>query len=167
MADVVAQVLPASDATPALTPARRSLLPAWLLASQDNLAKLTATHDVARQSIANLRTSIKKFDDMVEERTAPKPEAAREVLRAQLAAYKTYLPWKKENDALETVAEVAAQIVESQLESAELSEFKAAKAMVRSGMPSLALCPLSPCRAASSLRLSSCIIACSYITWPP
>lgn len=105
MAEVVAQVLPASDATPALTPARRSLLPAWLLASQDNLAKLTATHDVARQSIANLRTSIKKFDDMVEERTAPKPEAAREESEEEAEPRAEVGPHALPEDCGECVAE--------------------------------------------------------------
>ena len=56
--------------------------------------------------------------------------AAREVLQEQLDAYKAHLPWKTNNDALEQVAEVAAQLVESQLESGEVPLLRAAKAMV-------------------------------------
>ena len=81
LAEVAAHVVahgteaPMEAAAPVLTPARRSLLPAWLLASQQNLAKLTETHKEARQSIAKLRTSLTEFDDMVEE-TLQSPKAA-------------------------------------------------------------------------------------------
>jgi hypothetical protein len=56
--------------------------------------------------------------------------ATREVLEEQLEAYKAHAPWKTNNDALEQVAEVAAQLVESQLESGEVPLLRKAKATV-------------------------------------
>lgn len=56
--------------------------------------------------------------------------SVREVLAEQLEAYKKYMSWKTDNADLEQVAEVAAQLVEKQLDSGDLELFRAAKVMV-------------------------------------
>ena len=55
----------------ALTSAQKSLLPAWLLASQANLAKLTVSHNATRKSLGQLRDSLGEFDAMVERQARP------------------------------------------------------------------------------------------------